>query len=315
MQVVAPDYYKNFKCIAGECKHSCCIGWEIDVDFETLDIYKNITGEWGERLKNSISYEGGTPHFITNKNGRCAFLNEKGLCDIITAFGEDGLCQICYDHPRFRNFFSDRVEIGLGLCCEAAANLILKNKNKIKLTTLEKEGENHSLTHKEITLFKNRDSLFDLIYNKTFSVKEIVQKISKDYKLNLLSANLSDMVKKYSNLERLDNSWDEFLNKTQQKNLNFDRVLNVAEEKISMPARNLMGYFVYRYFVTKSLDESQRASANFILENTCFCLAVCISCCEDLTTENLCEVGRMFSSEIEYSEENVQSLLKEISQA
>ena len=55
MKIVVPDYYKDFKCLAGDCKHSCCIGWEIDIDADTLEYYKSVDGEFGERLKNNIS--------------------------------------------------------------------------------------------------------------------------------------------------------------------------------------------------------------------------------------------------------------------
>ena len=32
MRIIAPDYYREFHCIADKCRHSCCIGWEIDID-------------------------------------------------------------------------------------------------------------------------------------------------------------------------------------------------------------------------------------------------------------------------------------------
>ena len=41
-QIIVPSYYKKFKCIAGECKHSCCKGWEIDIDEKSLARYENI---------------------------------------------------------------------------------------------------------------------------------------------------------------------------------------------------------------------------------------------------------------------------------
>ena len=43
----------------------------------------------------------------------------------ILSCGENVLCNICKDHPRFRNFRSDRTEVGLGLACEEACRLIL----------------------------------------------------------------------------------------------------------------------------------------------------------------------------------------------
>ena len=32
MKTVVPSYYKDFRCIAGDCRHTCCVGWEVDVD-------------------------------------------------------------------------------------------------------------------------------------------------------------------------------------------------------------------------------------------------------------------------------------------
>ena len=31
-----PDFYRDFHCIADRCSDSCCIGWEIDIDPDTL---------------------------------------------------------------------------------------------------------------------------------------------------------------------------------------------------------------------------------------------------------------------------------------
>ncbi len=39
--------------------------------------------------------------FYMNEDGRCAFLNENNLCDIYIQLGEEALCDICTEHPRF----------------------------------------------------------------------------------------------------------------------------------------------------------------------------------------------------------------------
>ena len=49
--MVYPDYYPEFSCIAGACKHSCCIGWEIDVDEEALARFSKVEGELGQSLE------------------------------------------------------------------------------------------------------------------------------------------------------------------------------------------------------------------------------------------------------------------------
>ena len=127
MEFVFPDYYKDFRCIAGDCRHSCCIGWEIDIDEDSLAFFESVPGEFGDRLRQNIS-KYGDAHFVLGEGERCPFLNRDNLCDIILTLGEEHICGICTDHPRFRNELPGRVETGLGLCCEEAARLILSKK-------------------------------------------------------------------------------------------------------------------------------------------------------------------------------------------
>ena len=44
MKVIMPSYYPNFACIAGACRHSCCVGWEIDIDEDRLTEYRAAAG-------------------------------------------------------------------------------------------------------------------------------------------------------------------------------------------------------------------------------------------------------------------------------
>ena len=49
-----PEYYTEFACIGGSCKDSCCIDWELDIDEETYNYYKNVQGDFGDRLRVSM---------------------------------------------------------------------------------------------------------------------------------------------------------------------------------------------------------------------------------------------------------------------
>ena len=141
MRVFKPSYYDDFKCIAGRCKHNCCIGWEIDIDEDTMDLYMSEHGAFGERLKENISLEGDCPHFVLGKGDRCPFLNDKNLCDVIINMGEESLCQICSDHPRFINCIEDREEMGIGMCCEEAARIIVTYKDKVEILGEKSDDE------------------------------------------------------------------------------------------------------------------------------------------------------------------------------
>ena len=121
---VKPDFYDDFKCIADKCRHSCCLGWEIDIDDESLRRFMAVDGEFGEYMRRNIELEP-TPHFVLGGDERCPFLREDGLCKMILTLGEDSICDICREHPRFYNELPGRIEAGLGLCCEEAARLLL----------------------------------------------------------------------------------------------------------------------------------------------------------------------------------------------
>ena len=121
-----PAYYKAFRCIGSDCTENCCIGWEIDVDEDSLAYYETVSGDFGERLRASIApadaQTGEPAHFRLDAEERCPLLNDCNLCEVLLHLGEDKMAQICTDHPRYYEWFSDGREDGLGLCCEAIRN-------------------------------------------------------------------------------------------------------------------------------------------------------------------------------------------------
>ena len=40
MEIRYPDYYGKFRCLAGDCPDTCCVGWEIRLDKETRKRYR-----------------------------------------------------------------------------------------------------------------------------------------------------------------------------------------------------------------------------------------------------------------------------------
>ncbi len=158
MKTYVPNYYKEFSCIADRCTHSCCMGWEIDIDEDSLNKYKAMEGPLGDALRANISEEE-TPHFILQPGDRCPFLLESGLCRLILAQGEDILCQICTDHPRFRNFWTDRIEVGLGMACEEAARVILSSPEPFTLELWEDDGTENAQPEAEAAEPADEDAL------------------------------------------------------------------------------------------------------------------------------------------------------------
>jgi len=140
VEVFAPEYYRHFYCVADRCAHTCCAGWQIDIDRESLDRYMRLEGPLGDRLRRSVALAP-QPHFILTEDERCPFLTAGGLCELIIRLGEGALCQICAEHPRYRNYWSDRIELGLGLVCGEAGRLILSWPRPMRLIRVGEDGE------------------------------------------------------------------------------------------------------------------------------------------------------------------------------
>ena len=74
MRVIVPDYYKEFSCIAGDCRHSCCIGWEIDIDEESMARFDAMDTPYGDTLRARIDRSEEVPHYRLGEGERCPFL-------------------------------------------------------------------------------------------------------------------------------------------------------------------------------------------------------------------------------------------------
>ena len=130
MKYHKPSFFDQFKCIGSACTDTCCAGWEIEVDETTAQEYLAEKGAFGDRLRREIGSEPGE-YFFKLQNNRCPFLNKENLCDIFINLGEDRLCDICREHPRFYNWFGDYTEVGLGLCCEEAERLLFSDSKPL----------------------------------------------------------------------------------------------------------------------------------------------------------------------------------------
>ena len=97
MEYRFPYYFEDFCCTAAECEDTCCAGWAIMIDDESLKKYEKMDGAFGNRLRNSIDWKEGS---FLQYNKRCAFLNEDNLCDIHIEAGEGMLCDTCKNYPR-----------------------------------------------------------------------------------------------------------------------------------------------------------------------------------------------------------------------
>lgn len=140
MELHIPNYYSKFRCLAGDCPHTCCAWWEVPVDGESAAFYRTVPGELGERLRAALTAdEDGDACFLLT-GGQCPFLNEDGLCSLQLQWGEERIPAICREHPRFTYDYGPIRESGLCASCPEAARLILAED--LALSTEALPGKN-----------------------------------------------------------------------------------------------------------------------------------------------------------------------------
>ena len=303
MKEIFPDYYKKFKCIADKCLHSCCKGWEIDIDEDTLEFYESMDSAMGEKIRQNISYED-MAHFVLCEEERCPFLNAKGLCDIITECGEDALCNICRLHPRFRSFFENFTETGLGLCCEEAVRVVIFHEEKFKVENFcEVE-----IAENETEFFEIRQGIFDLLQDRSKTIFERFCCLAENFGFEF-SFDMKKTLDFYKSLERLDDEWTRVLDDV--SDFCFDGKI-FEKEEFFIVFEQLSCYFILRH-LTEALycgDYAERVRFALL---SCFVIGGLISFYfdkNDFGKEKLVDLVRLYSSEIEYSEENVGALME-----
>ena len=302
MKLYVPDYYPQFRCIADRCRHSCCIGWEIDIDEDTLQTYRQAEGEIGQRLRESIDFDCDCPHFITGDDGRCPFLNDENLCDLIIAMGEEALCSICDLHPRFRNEFSDRTEMGLGLCCEEAARLILSHQDPVRLICTADDGVEEDTDDSDLYLYNVRDNAVALMQDRSFSYDERTEHLAMVFDFDLPAQDPAKWAEVYLGLERLDESWTELL-----KSLEAD-FTPAPLPQYDLQWEQLTVYFLYRHLPAALWDGDVESKLGFAVLSTWMLRWLLAANPE---TE-LGELARMYAAEIEYSDENLELLFEQL---
>lgn len=313
-----PSYYSKFRCTAEKCTDNCCIGWEIDIDSHTAQYYSSLGGEFGQRLKENISADNS---FIL-KDERCPFLNKNNLCDIIINCGENHLCQICRDHPRFFEWYGELKEGGIGLSCEEGARLILTNTDR-SFDEIETDEEVDEIDEELFSfLYDARKAIFTILRKEDMPLKERLTQVLDyaekvqfridNYGLDAEAFNgddaeikqgsIEDIIALFSDFEPIDKSWTEELNAlADYAETGHNRVLHIENSEAEKYMLNIFEYFIWRYFLKGVFDEEILSKVK---------LAVVSSLVIKAMTKGKTELSawvqksKLYSKQMEYSDEN-----------
>lgn len=186
-----PKYFKEFKCIGGECTDSCCVEWDIDIDKTTFRQYYKVKDADMKKLfeKNIHNNEYCTCDDIDygqvklTKDKRCPFLDDKNYCVIHSRLGEEYLSNVCTSFPRITNKVDGLYEFSLDVSCPEAARILLLKEEGIEFEERDESLGKHIVSVEINTKNKNallpveyfnemRDMSIKIVQNRNYSIDE-----------------------------------------------------------------------------------------------------------------------------------------------
>jgi lysine-N-methylase len=290
-----------------------------------LAVYGSVKGEIGDRIRRGIRENGDGACFAMDAAGRCPLLDEKGLCRIISELGEGYLCDICREHPRFYEQIGDRMEMGIGLCCEEACRLLFEEKDPITFitTSVGEMPDMIILPESGMEIYRLRDEAFRLVQDRTLPLRvrmhrllDFGARVQKQLCGKAAPADLpydeeipmarEALFRLMETLEPYDDTWPETVQLLE------DVSLEVNLDDIDGGFENLMVYFLYRHFARGVLDGHLAARVKFCAVSVWFICLMNTHCLEstgEFTPWDRIVCTKDYSKQVEYSAENMEDML------
>ena len=256
MNIITPVFYKDFSCIAGECPDSCCQGWEVDADGDSLAYYHTLSGAFKKRIDSVLSKdEFGNTVFRLTDDKRCPFLNQDNLCDMHIALGQAHTPYTCRTFPRFINDYGADREIGLSFSCPVAADIMWNLKEDFTFSS-EQNAELPQLNNIDAALFYElktaRKKAYEIVLNKEKPLNE------RMVQLLLFGKDIQNNISKYKEKKAVLSFRDIFRN-TEVINPEWVQKVNGGSFNRavidSKSCENIAVYFIYRYFMQAVYDK------------------------------------------------------------
>ena len=286
MLSIFPKFYKNFLCKADKCKHSCCKGWEIDIDEETAGKYLAMTGELGAEIRQNIGKNEDSYFFKLTEDERCPFLQKNGLCKIILNIGEENICEICTMHPRFFTMLDDVELCGVGLSCEKTCELLLGDEKDL--------------------VFYIEDTEEELSFSEVLAVIGLnLPNEMQEFSLAVNAENINKVLEIMAKTEPIDENWSKELSIMQD----MDNVELKAKEYLENSDKNILNK-IYQYILYRQLerlvDIDMEALINYAQYSILFIIL------HTMISKELGESVRRWSEQIEYDTDNVDLILASV---
>ncbi len=318
-----PEYFDRFHCLAGACPDTCCGQWAIVVDDAAKKRYLSVEGPLGEELSKALTEQDGETCMVL-KDGRCPLLTKDGLCSIVLEKGEEFLSTTCHTHPRFTEVYGNLSETMLSLSCPEAARLLMEQETPLQFLTtvsdqppeptdldprlfslvLESRNLAMALVQDRSRPLSDRLSLF-LLFARKLDRRLRRPRAARRLLASFTDADLQDQLLRRLRRLRKDPSYPAFLQRLMEDmehlSPDFPALLS-SLGSVSLSGtepEQLCVYYLFRWWL--------KAGCNGHLWRQAAACVVSVLTVSALTSPagNWTEAARLYSKEIEHSEENL----------
>ena len=282
----------------------------MQVDAVSAEIYRNLTGALGDRLRSVLQDVDGEA-VMTIEDGRCPMWRQDRLCRIQAELGEEALCHVCQEFPRLTHDYGDFIERGLELSCPEAARMILSAAPAPFIEEQTDGGEAEYDEEAMEVLLRTRKQVLEILSDDSRSVGETLAlallygyqaqgELDGDEELPFDSQTALESAAEFAkntdwepwrgfflNLEILTPEWKEMLE-------------NPAPAPWSKEFPALARYLVERYWLQAVSDYDLACRVKFMV---IACLTV------KLLGGDIYRTAQLFSKEIENNTDNVEAIL------
>ena len=196
--------------------------------------------------------------------------------------------------------------MGLGLCCEEAVRLTLTDTRHFELVKIgENNDEEYVPNESNFDAISARDGVISFIESEKCSFFEKLSRIEKRYEIKTDFKTNTEWLEYLFSLEILDIEWQKILKSAENTEQKYDYT------KFNSIFEGFFKYLVYRHV---SIAESENSFSGRLAFATLGVKVVGYLAAreENLTEARLFDIIRLYSSEIEYSEQNTADIIFEL---
>ena len=323
------DDFDKFNCIAEKCPASCCLCWQIVIDQESLDWYRNYSGPIKDRICHGIDFKEGA----FRQNGRrCAMLEDSGLCSIQLNEGEERLCHTCKLYPRHIEEYEGVLEFTLSMSCPEVARMLVNKQEQMRFIELD-DDETEEYDEFDYMLYTKlldaRERILNIIQNRDSSLYDRMRAvlcIASEMQKCLDDNRLFDMDQAISvdhlgeacelesgaieilgEMEILNEDWKELLSAGVQcaERIDVETLLSDITTSNNIATEQVLTLLIYTYFCGAVYDDWIYSKAALCVYSAVWILYIHRGCEGKYSLE---EVIYKYSREIEHSDLNLDKI-------